>query len=72
MPTSMTSVVIFVVKEPLNEYTMPLRDLKRTSVRRRPKVKAGCLGEACNAGDVCFRSRPTGLSGDPRLGVIIF
>ena len=59
-------------KEPLNKYTMSLRDLKRAYARRRPKAKAGCLGEGCAAADVGFRPRPTGLSGEPMLGVIIF
>ena len=59
-------------REPLNKYTMPLRDLKRAYARRGPKAKAGCLGEVCNAVDVRFRARPTGLSGEPKLGVIIF
>ena len=55
-------------REPLNKYTMPLRDLKRAY----PKTNAGCLGEVCNAVDVRFRPRPKGLSGESKLGVIIF
>ena len=41
---------------------MSLRELKRACTRRRLKAKAGCLGEGCNAADVCFRLRPPGLS----------
>ena len=59
-------------RESLNKYTMPLRDLKRAYARCGPKAKAGCLGEVYNAADVCFRPRPTGLTGEPTLGVIIF
>jgi len=51
---------------------MFLRDLNRTFARRKPKVMALVLGEICNAANVRFRARPSGLTGLSVLGVITF
>ena len=51
---------------------MFLRDLKRAVARRKPKVMALVLGEVCNAANVRFRPRPSGLTGLSVLGVMLF
>ena len=49
----------------------PLRDLKRVAARREPQQNGYSILKVHNAADACFRSRPTGLYGQPRLCVAL-
>ena len=49
----------------------PLRDLKRVAARREPQQNGYSILKVHNAADACFRSRPAGLYGQPRLCVAL-
>ena len=54
-------------REPLINYSMSLRDLKRASARRNPQLMALVLSKGWNDAEVRFRSRPQGPSEQPYL-----
>ena len=64
--------VLLNVKEPLINYILSLRDLKRTDTRRALQQMALVLCKKCNAVDVRFRPRPAGLAGGLALSVTSF
>jgi len=49
----------------------PLRDLKRVAARRELQQNGHSILKAHNVAAACFRSRPTGLFGQPRLCVAL-
>ena len=61
-----------MLKEPLINYILSLRDLKRTDTRRALQQMALVLCKKCNAVDVRFRPRPAGLAGGLALRVTSF
>jgi hypothetical protein len=54
---------VFYTREPLINYAMSLRVLKRAATRRASQRMARFLCKKCNAVDVRFRTRPVGLTG---------
>ncbi len=51
-----------LTREPLINYSMPLRDLKRAATKRASQRMAVPFARKHNAVDVRFRPRPAGLT----------
>ena len=56
-------------REPLINYSISLRGLKRASARRNPQLMAKVLNKGCNAAEARFRPRPQGPSEQSHLCV---